>query len=459
MPTNQALILSHKEIIPLTINRMSVYLRSKIVEAVSVNQEIYYLFFFNNKYVAAMKTNKLRRHSFIEHSMKNGMTLPAPHPLITKLISSDHPYKLQNHNQIIKKVKSQFTPHEAAFVLTFFESFIPRKVLFQEIQEIFYQYRRNGQLLAGYGILRILLDFVPKNKWVHQMANDLSLKKYADLYQQFSKSLYEKDPIFAEKLLYSLREQQDCFDQLTASLEKDGCTIDVLTLHLQLLIKTPNTTNYHLLLQKLQTHFNEEEIGQILCHLSSELPQFKELHGDLIQRLLKLGKFEEATYLIDDSNVTLPPEVYEDLIQQIQEKPHSIHFEKLNKLFIPLALSQPHIAEKTLLSCIISLLKEHDIAYIQEWLQPIREKQASLHIFKSIDQIETLSNDPNKQLALGELYYQLMQYDRAIECFSWEMELNSSDPRPVQWLTKVYQKLNMKPEYEAYQQLLVSMTK
>lgn len=462
MPKNQLSILDHKEIIPLTIERMTIYLRSIIVETVSANGDLYYLFFYNNIYLTAMKTNRLKINSFVAHSFKKGFTLHSPNPIIFKLVSTDHPYKVHTLTQLTKKLKNPFSPQEIAFILTFFESFISKKILFHEIQEIFYQFRRNGQMFAGYQILRILSEFVPKNSWVRQMMHDLSFKKYTDLYDQFSEKLLEKDRIYAEKMLSNQIEKQECFDFLISSLKKDGLSIDVIALHLNRVISMPSSESYHSLLRQLEIYFSKGEICQILIGLSSKLPLLQELQLDLFERLLSLGQFEEAIQLINDRRfplAALQPESYHTLISHIQLGPNSIHFEKLNELFIPLAASEPEAAEKALQKCVTSLFQNHDITYIQKWLEPIRAKQPSLPIFQKIDKIEQLGNDPNKQMVLGELYYQLMQYDRAIECFSWEMELNQEDPRPVQWLAKIYSKLNMKSEHDAYQQLLVSMNK
>lgn len=462
MPKNQLSIMDHKEIIPLTIERMTVYLRSKIIEAVSENGDLYYLFFYNNVYLTAMKTNRLKCHSFIEHSFKKGVTLHFPNPIIFKLVSTDHPYKVFTLTQLAKKLKNPFSSQEIAFILTFFESFISKKILFHEIQEIFYTFRRNGQMFAGYQILRILSDFIPKNSWVKQMLHDLSFKKYANLYEQFSEKLLEKDQIFAEKLLFNGIEKQEYFDLLISTLKKDGLSIDILALYINRIIYKPSSESYHILLQQLEAHFSKEEICQILIGLSSELPQLQELHLDLFNRLLNLDQFEEAIQLLIDHKFllgSLQPESYHTLINHIQTEPGSIPFEKLNELFIPLAVSEPEEAEKALQACVTSLFKNHDITYIQKWLEPIKAGQPSLPIFQKMDKIERLGDDPNKQLVLGELYYQLMQFDRAIECFSWEMELNQEDPRPVQWLAKIYRKLNMNSEYDAYQQLLISMNK
>ena len=56
-------------------------------------------------------------------------------------------------------------------------------------------------------------------------------------------------------------------------------------------------------------------------------------------------------------------------------------------------------------------------------------------------------------MELGQYYAEFHQYDEAIECFSWEMELNPDDPAPVSQLSKMYRHKGMTDEAAAYQQL------
>ena len=41
-------------------------------------------------------------------------------------------------------------------------------------------------------------------------------------------------------------------------------------------------------------------------------------------------------------------------------------------------------------------------------------------------------------MELGQHYAEFKQYDEAIECFSWEMELHPEDSAPVGELSKMY---------------------
>ena len=60
---------------------------------------------------------------------------------------------------------------------------------------------------------------------------------------------------------------------------------------------------------------------------------------------------------------------------------------------------------------------------------------------------------------LGEIYFELQQFEKAIECFSWEMELNPTKTKPLKWLAKAYHEMGQKQESEVYQQLCINIQK
>jgi hypothetical protein len=45
------------------------------------------------------------------------------------------------------------------------------------------------------------------------------------------------------------------------------------------------------------------------------------------------------------------------------------------------------------------------------------------------------------------------QYDQAIDCYFWEMELNPQDPEPVWKISKMYQQKGMFQEAAEYQKV------
>jgi len=119
----------------------------------------------------------------------------------------------------------------------------------------------------------------------------------------------------------------------------------------------------------------------------------------------------------------------------------------------------PEKAEMLLENTVIALLKTHEINFINEWLQPFKDNFKSLPIFKKTDTIQQLSNDLDQMQTLGELYYEFSQFEKAIECFSWEMELKPTDPKPIQWIAKLYRERGMIYEADTYRQLCIDIQK
>ena len=60
-------------------------------------------------------------------------------------------------------------------------------------------------------------------------------------------------------------------------------------------------------------------------------------------------------------------------------------------------------------------------------------------------------------MELGQYYADFKQYDEAIECFAWEMELHPNDPTPVSKLSKMYQNKGMVSEATAYHQVYTQL--
>jgi hypothetical protein len=460
---DQFLLFDKKQPTRLYINRMTIYLQSKIIEAFNENNEVYYLFFYKDNFLTSQKATQLKVDSHIVKAFKNGIIFDNPHPLINTLYSSCSPLKCLSFDQLLKKLENHFTPQETALILTFFESFIPKKVLFKHIQNIFYQYRRNGQLLAGYKILRILIEFDPTDTWAKPLATSLAYNKYADLYNQFSNNLLKEDPISAEKLLYLQKEiDNQAYPQLESILTNDSRWIDLIALLIYKFSVTPSNDHYHALLRLLEEHLNSEEIAGILKDLSVSLPNNHQLYKDLLERFLKLNQAEEAlSFLTEHCTELSAPQTdhLESILEKINLEASHVQIEKLNHILLPLFKSEPKKLDKILQKCVTLLLKNNDLKFIKEWLAPLKACQQTLPIIDNVDKIVALSDDPNQQLLLGEFYYQFNQFDKAIECFSWEMELNSTDPKPVQWLSKIYQTIGMEAEYKAYQQLYINMQK
>lgn len=462
MSEDQILLYDHKKPIPLSAKRVSFYLRGQIIEAFSETNEVYYLFFYKYNFLTAFKPTKLRRKSFIENAFKKGMVFNNDHPFIFALLSANQPFQMTSIKPLLKKLEKQYTPQEKTFILTFFESFIPKKQLFTEIQTTFYEFRRNGQMLLGYQIVRILMDFAPKNSWVKNLASDRSFSKLSVQYNEKSETLFAKDVIFAEKTLYGKKDDDRCFQQLVSSMEKENRWMDLIALYCYKLTETPLNDYYTPLKTLLEKHFNETEIDFILAELAAKIPTFLPIQEDLFNKYIEKKEIDKIINLMKNNEFKLSHSqvlTMGEILSNSDLSAQAIDEKTFFTLMSPVIVMFPEKAEKLLTKYIITLFKTKELADIKTGLMPFKKNKNTLVLFEKIDLMQKLNEDLDEMQILGELYYEFKQFDKAIECFSWEMELDGSNPKPLQWLAKVYRELGMNYESDAYRQQCINLQK
>ncbi|MFE7151569.1 hypothetical protein ACFVIJ_14440, partial [Heyndrickxia sporothermodurans] len=150
---------------------------------------------------------------------------------------------------------------------------------------------------------------------------------------------------------------------------------------------------------------------------------------------------------------------FEQLLENVDLEPEQFPKEKVLSFLVPLFNINPEKAATLLHKFIVLQLKEYDIDSVVKRLIPLKIIMHAHPILEKLQHIQKLANDPDQQLLLGELYYEFQQFDQAIDCFSWEMELKSIDPKPVKWLSKIYNEIGMEQEHRAYRQLYIDMQK
>lgn len=451
-------ISHHNKTTELQVKQMTIYLQNKIIEAVDERQQVYYLFFYKEKYLTYVKPKKLKIHSHIKQAFTKGFNIPATHPLTQHLLSLPQTYKKVTFQQLIKKAENVYSPHEVAYIATFFDSFVSKKTLFTLIQSIFYEYRRNGQMFSSYSIIRILLDFIPQHSWVKGLSSDINFIQFSKLYDQLNEQLWRKDPLYVEKALHSHIDDRKYFLQLTELLKQQSRWGDLIALYIQKI----NEPSYPTLLKLLTSHFSDTEVLSILEDISTRNSNLTTVHQDLLEYYLSLKKTEKVMTLLTKYQLTFTPTqslAFEDLLRDADWDLETLSTSNIATILLPLFQIKPKKAEEVLQKCIISQLREHPIDSVVDWLSPLNNILHARPLINKIHKIKNLINDPDNQLILGELYYELKQYEQAIDCFCWEMELKSFDTKPVKWLSKIYHELGMEQEHQAYQQLYIDMQK
>lgn len=449
--------------IQLRPERATFYLQGEIIEAYSEKNEAYYLFFYKYQFLAAAKAKRLRRHSFIQHAFTKGMVCDSPHPFIHELLVSNQPLHITNFNQLLEKLDHHYSPQEKAFILTFFESFIPKKLLLQEIKSAFYEYRRNGQSFLGYQILHILNDFSPNNSLVKQLNKDMMFTKYANLYKEKSNQVFSKDVIFAEKTLYSAKDNDLSFQQLITHLEKESRWIDMIALFMYKVTSSASPDHYHSLIKLLKSHLNDQDRVEILEGLSRQLPEFHLLQQDLFDLYLNQFKsFEKIIKMLKITNGKLKDsqvDIIQTKLEEVDPASKTFRSDQFSALVKPVFKQRPEIAEEIVRMHVVALLKTNELPFIKDWLEGVVEKKEKLTILDKIEKMEQMSDDLDQMQPLGELYYEFEELEKAVECFSWVMELQPNNPNPVKWISKIYREMGRAEESDAYRQLCVNMQK
>ncbi|MFD1361765.1 hypothetical protein [Lentibacillus salinarum] len=448
--------------IQIHVQRVVLYRQAEIIEALSDQNNMYYLFFYKHDFLTAAKATKLRHRSFIASAFKQGMVFDAPHPFIDVLLSENHPCRITRFDSLLKKLDNHYTPQEKACILTFFESFISKKRLFNEIKSIFYIYRRNGQNFLGYRIVRILMDFAPGHDFVKQLSGDRRFREYADLYHHKSADILAQDPIFTEKVLYAEKDKDHYFEQLIPFLDEASRWMDMMALYGNRLTENPSKKNYDPLIKLLDEHLNKQHTMQMLESLYRQLPHYAPLKQDLLKKYIDLNQLENVLNILDDSDVKLDAsqsESINDMLEQLDLETLSLTSKQLQTLFKLTIDLTPKTAEHFIHQYVAQLMNTYEPSVIKKLLKPFIESRAVHPVYLKMDALVTYNDDLDQMQLLGELYYEFSQRDQAIECFSWEMELKPEDPKPLKWLAKVYQELGMKQEAAAYRQLCVNLQK
>lgn len=462
MTQNQIILNERRKPISLKPERILFYLKGEIIEAISEHQEVYYLFFYEYRFLTAVKGRRIKLRSYIEQAFKEGMVFEAPHPLINKLQSTHRDLQILSLQHLLNKLKLNYSPPEQAYILTLFESFFPKKQLFEAILAHYYEYRRNGQLTSAYQIFRILLDFAPKQSLVKSLANDVYFHKYAVMYKEAAPKILNADPIFAEKLFYAGREDEQYFQLLTAFLEQKSRWLDLLALFLSNHKLALSIDKYRYLTSLLEKHFNEEDSIFILEQLTEKYPSFLPIKHDLVNQYIKTNNTVKLLVLLCEQEIELSHsqlQILGNMLELHETEASLLEPELLKKILKKIMDLFPKKAEDLFKQAIISLLKTYELPFIMEWLKAFKQQAEALPIYAKIETMEKLSHSLDDMQTLGEFYFEFRQFNKAIECFSWEMELYPSETKPLQWLSKAYHELGQQQESEAYQQLCKNLQK
>ncbi|WP_404455062.1 hypothetical protein LG329_06810 [Virgibacillus necropolis] len=462
MPNPAIIVRDKQQSHQLELRRMSIYKQSKIVEATDEHDQTYYIFFYKEQYLNYITPKKTPTRSHVMDSFNKGVTLHPAHPLVETVVSPYPHFKKQDFNVLFKKLQQQHTLQETALIASYFESFIKKDKLANFIKTLFYKERRDGKLLSCYRILHILKDLAPNHSLVTAFSGDMEFTKYDDLYKQGDETILGRDPIYVEKKLYSTKHNDKPFQKLFTLYQEQDRWIDIIAIYITRVVHTQKADDYHALKSLIDEHGNGENMLHFLEDLYKRGLTIEPLYIDLMNAYIEHEKLEDVLTLINKYELSLEPSHSQELIRIVKKKgitPGSVPPEGLQKLILTLSKSKDDQATDILHQAVSSLLNEHTLSYIQDWAQPLRDIPITKEVLQKIDEMNLIADDPNQQRSLGELYHYFHHPKLAIECMSWDMELRENDPKPVQWLAKLYHEVGMEAEHKAYQQLYIDMVK
>ncbi len=137
----------------------------------------------------------------------------------------------------------------------------------------------------------------------------------------------------------------------------------------------------------------------------------------------------------------------------------SINQKELNEIlthFIPIF---PEKEDTFLHHYVQVLLQQQELPFVYKGIQPLKEICKGKSVFDKLEKMLQASEELEEMQRLGEWFFEFKQYEKAIECFSWEMELQPQNPKPLQWLAKVYLEMGMQEESNMYRKLSKDLQK
>ncbi|MBE3569866.1 MAG: hypothetical protein IMW92_07060 [Bacillales bacterium] len=454
-------VLDHHKACQLETKKMAVYHMFKLIEASDSNKQTFFLIYFKNRLLAAIKPLRINKQTQLYKAFHNGITFPAPHPFMDALIHQNRTFTIQSVQHLLKQWQHQYSSMEIAHILPLFDSILEKEAIIKLIRDIFYEYRRNGKYFLAYRVIRLLKQYDPENSWVEQMSNDLSFRQYDNIFQN-DDALWEKDKLMAEQLFFERSAYDDkAFAKLQSELLEQSRWIDAAALSIRHMLhsRTPEQ-EYESLCMTLSSFLSDQDMALVLLQIHQQGAAFPALEYDLFDLLLKLHWFERAINFLLDQHSPMTEfqlQQFASIMADPTIRMDQIQLEKINTL--PVNKQNAGTIEKTIRLIIPLLLKTHDLNYVKKWLQPFEDQHVSLPSAAKINRMLAIQDDPDQQFLLGELYFEFQQPKKAIDCFSWEMELHPNDPKPVQWLAKIYSHLGMTEEAKAYQYMYSTLKK
>ncbi|MCT2534412.1 hypothetical protein NC661_15205 [Aquibacillus koreensis] len=460
MTSNQLHVTSNKKNLTLTVEQMVMFNQCKIIEGMDQEGNTYYLYFYKNNFINGVKTNKININSFTHRAFQRGITMEANHPSVQALLRLHNSFHLQSFNQLFKHLQHKFSEKEIAVMFTFFDSFISKETIIKLFKKTYYQYRRNGQMLSAYQLLRILQQYDPNDAFVKDMIHNLQFQRYEKLYEDPEK-LVNSDSIFFELISFDHLEDRQQTSTLLHLYKTENRWNDELIVRTHLLRHYYSHDNFNRIKEMID---QLDPIGQayILQTLSQFVQTHPELQNQLITHHLQEKQYDETIKVVFSTGFQPSDEQSEAIMNSFTHTAPSTllaFFSIANKRILEIVPTDVKKQEQLIRAFVYAALPHKSIDEIIDWFAPFHELNLHFPIEQKLKTMQQLENDPDQQYELGELYIYFNQLEKAIDCFKWEMELHPEDKKIVQALVALLKKAGETEEAAVYQQLLIQMQK
>lgn len=459
MPTKIS-FKSNRVMINGEVVRAAIFARFMVAEVQTELNDNYYLIFYKNALIYGDQLENVQKDSFIDKVMNEGIILDKKHPLLPVLIPSTA-LAIPAKNKLFNHLQRNYSLLEIPCIAAALDSFFTPEQLTKHIENIFFHYRRNGSFSKAFQSIRILSDLSPSLEKLNDLLHSREYSSYSSFYSTASLSaIQKKDPLFAEFHCFMNRKYAEQLQMLEKILNNEERYAEGLLVWMD---DKRNLTSESV---KSQTELALKYIPlenwiQVLSYVKINPYKWVPEARTFIEGLMRNGQYEKAAvYLfpfIEDLS-----EDYHQILNEIWKHTDaefvSSHLDEFLLLHQQVAQeNDPKQSEQRILQLTTKLMEGHELTVVCEKLKPIQKNFPHSLTIRKINEMAAILENPERMMELGQFYADFNQYDPAIECFFWEMELNPADPAPVWQLCKMYQHKGMVKEASAYQQIYTQL--
>lgn len=442
--------------------RAAIFARCKVIEATHSNDVRFYLIYYKNSLIYGDEIGAVQEGSFIDKAFRQGIVYVSPHPILSHLLPREA-VLIPNKKKLFSHLQDRYSLPEIAYIATCLDSFFTKEQLEEIIQKIFDHFKRNGNHLKAYQVIRMLKEFVPDSSAAQDRFNSLEFHTYHELYRSDLASIREKDPLYYEQYCFENRFKAEERALLKSMLEEQNRSLESLLYWVEEAGTQQTVDSVEKYTSIALKHFSCGEWLSILTRTNvnpfKELPESK----SYIENMVENQKYQEATALLLAFAHDLPDDflsLWKSLWPHLDTQFVIDHLVELTSAMNQFsALDERKPLDPWLHNLAIQLFKENDLHTVQQKLSPVKNAFPHSAVLRKIDNMSAWSEDPDRMMQLGKYYAEFEQFDEAIECFFLEMEFHPEDASPVWQLSKMYQYKGMVSEAEAYQQFFTELKK